>query len=183
MSWKIIEKYRKLLACEEGTAPKKSVAGLRCCLVYPNRYYAAMSNLGFQSVHSLLNAYPDVLCERAFLSRPGGLLEEYHKSGTRLLSLESQSQLADFDLIAFSVSFESDYLNIPVILQLAGVPVLAADRDESMPLVMAGGAALFLNPEPVAEFLDLVCIGEAEPLMPALVQLLTGGESIGRGQL
>ena len=182
MSWKIIEKYRKLLAGEEGTVPKKSVAGLRCCLVYPNRYYAAMSNLGFQAVHSLLNAYPDVLCERAFLPDREEM-EEYHKSGTRLLSLESQSPLTDFDLIAFSVSFESDYLNIPVILKLAGVPVLAADRDESMPLIMAGGAALFLNPEPVADFMDLICIGEAEPLIPGLITLLTADEQSGREEL
>lgn len=182
MSWKIIEKYRKLLAAEEGTVPKKSVAGLTVCLVYPNRYYAAMSNLGFQAVHSILNAYPDVLCERAFLPDREEAAE-YQKSGTRLLSLESQKQLVDFDVIAFSVSFESDYLNIPIILQLAGIPILASKRDDSMPLVMAGGAALFLNPEPVADFMDLIGIGEAEPLLPELIQVLTGEEQLCRQDL
>ena len=181
MSWKIIEKYRKILACESG-APAKAAAGLRFCIVYPNRYYAAMSNLGFQAVHALLNAYPDVLCERAFLPDREEL-EEYLRSGSKLLSLESQRPLADFDVIAFSVSFESDYLNIPPILNLAGIPIYAAERDASMPLIMAGGAALFLNPEPVADFMDLVCIGEAEPLLPPFLELLTCEEPIGRQTL
>jgi len=181
MSWKIIEKYRKILACETGVTPK-AAAGLTFCLVYPNRYHAAMSNLGFQAVHSLLNAYPDVLCERAFLPDREEL-EEYRKSGSKLLSLESQRPLTDFDVIAFSVSFESDYLNIPPILNLAGIPVYAAERDATMPLVMAGGAALFLNPEPVADFMDLVCIGEAEPLLPGLLEVLTSEEQIGRDEL
>jgi radical SAM superfamily enzyme YgiQ (UPF0313 family) len=182
MSWKIIEKYRRILACEDGITPKKSVAGLRFCLVYPNRYHAAMSNLGFQAVHAILNSYPDVLCERAFLPDREDL-DEYGKSGTRLLSLESQRPLAEFDVIAFSVSFESDYLNIPLIFKLASLPAYAAERQSSMPLIMAGGAALFLNPEPVADFLDLVCIGEAEPLLPQLIDLLMANEQLGRQEL
>ncbi|GAB7025989.1 radical SAM protein [Geotalea toluenoxydans] len=182
MSWKIIEKYRKILACEDGIPIKKSVAGLRFCLVYPNRYHAAMSNLGFQAVHSILNGYPDVLCERAFLPDREDL-EEYAKSGTRLLSLESQRPVAEFDVIAFSVSFESDYLNLPVIFKLAGMPSCAAERDSSMPLVMAGGAALFLNPEPVADFMDFICVGEAETLLPALLRVLTVDEQIVRREL
>jgi radical SAM superfamily enzyme YgiQ (UPF0313 family) len=99
-------------------------------------------------------------------------LQEYSKSGGRLLSLESQRPLNDFDIIAFSVSFENDYLNIPVIFDLAGIPPFSTDRDQSFPLVMAGGAALTINPEPVADFLDFVCIGEAEPILPQLLDLL-----------
>jgi radical SAM superfamily enzyme YgiQ (UPF0313 family) len=75
-------------------------------------------------------------------------------------------------VVAFSVSFENDYLNIPRIFQLAGIPARAAERPSTMPLVMAGGAAMFLNPEPVAEFMDLVCIGEAEAILPQLADLL-----------
>jgi radical SAM superfamily enzyme YgiQ (UPF0313 family) len=182
MSWKIIEKYRKILACESGIAPKKGSGRLTVCLVYPNRYYTAMSNLGFQAVYALLNAYPDVICERAFLPDREEL-DEYRKSGSRLLSLESQRPLTAFDVIAFSVSFESDYLNIPPILDLAGIPVFAAERDASLPLVIAGGAALFLNPEPVADFMDLICLGEAEPLLPVFLDVLTGEESMGRQEL
>jgi len=177
MSWKIIEKSRRLLAQEEGSTPKRRGGKLTVCLVYPNRYAIAMSNLGFQAVHALLNAEPDVLCERAFLPDPDDL-REYRRGGTRLLSLESQEPLSSFDIIAFSVSFESDYLNIPVIFELAGIPALTAERTASHPLVLGGGAALFLNPEPVADFLDLVCVGEGEPILPALLDCIRS-EGIG----
>ena len=171
MSWKIIEKYRRILSSERGATPKNWGGKLPVCLVYPNRYRIAMSNLGFQAVYALLNAEPDILCERAFLPDPEDL-KEYAKSRTQLLSLESQKPLGDFAVIAFSVSFESDYLNIPHIFTLAGIPPFASERDATRPLVLAGGAALFLNPEPVAELLDLVCVGEAETLLPPLVALL-----------
>ena len=171
MSWKIIEKYRALLACEEGARPKDWGGKLTVCLVYPNRYAVAMGNLGFQAVYDLLNDRPDVVCERAFLPDPEEL-REYEKSRTALLSLESQRPVAAFDVIAFSVSFESDYLNIPALFHLAGIPPLAASRNPSHPLVVAGGAAIFLNPEPVADFLDLACIGEAEGILPQLIELL-----------
>ena len=161
---------------------KKRGGKLTVCLVYPNRYYTAMSNLGFQAVYALFNGYPDILCERAFLPDREEL-EEYRKTGSRLLSLESQRPLADFDVIAFSVSFENDYLNIPSIMHLAGIPAFAADRADSMPLIMAGGAALFLNPEPVADFMDLICIGEAEPLLPLLISVLTEADFIDRQEL
>ncbi len=171
MSWKIIEKYRRILSSESGATPKNWGGKLPVCIVYPNRYRTAMSNLGFQAVYALLNAQPDILCERAFLPDPEDL-KEYAKSRTQLLSLESQRPLGDFAVIAFSVSFESDYLNIPLIFSLSGIPPFAADRGDSYPLIMAGGAALFLNPEPVAEFMDLVCVGEAEALLPPLLMLL-----------
>ncbi len=171
MSWKIIEKYRRILAAEQGAVPKNWGGKLPVCLVYPNRYRTAMSNLGFQAVYALLNAQPDIVCERAFLPDQEDL-KEYGKSGTPLLSLESQRPLADFAVIAFSVSFESDYLHFPTIFKLAGIPPFAAERDATRPLVMAGGAALFLNPEPVAELLDLVCVGEAEAILPGLMALL-----------
>ena len=176
MSWKIVEKFRRRLAAETGASSKNWGGKIAVCLVYPNRYRLAMGNLGFQTVYALLNAYPDVVCERAFLPDPDELAE-YRKSRTPLLSLESQRPLADFDLLAFSVSFESDYLHIPAIFSLAGIPPLAAGRGASHPLVMAGGAALFLNPEPVADFMDLICIGEGEPILPPIIEVLNrGGE-------
>jgi radical SAM superfamily enzyme YgiQ (UPF0313 family) len=170
MSWKIIEKYRRILAAEKGATPKNWGGKLPICLVYPNRYRTAMSNLGFQAVYALLNAQTDILCERAFLPDPEDL-KEYEKSQTQLLSLESQRPLTDFAVISFSVSFESDYLNIPRVFALAGIPPFATDRGDSHPLIMAGGAALFLNPEPVAEFMDMVCVGEAEALLSPLLAL------------
>ncbi|HEU0265532.1 MAG TPA: radical SAM protein, partial [Geobacterales bacterium] len=109
MSWKIIDSYRQRLAVESGTIDKGWGGKLTVCLVYPNRYRSGMSNLGLQTVYGLLNAEDDILCERAFLPEPDEAAE-YAKSRTPLLSYESQRPLHDFDVIAFSISFESDYL-------------------------------------------------------------------------
>ena len=174
MSWKIIEKRRSTLAGESGARHSNRGGRLSCCLVYPNRYHAAMSNLGFQAVYAMLNACPDVVCDRAFLPDRDEL-DELERSRGTLLSLESQRPLSSFDLVAFSVSFESDYLNLPAIFRLSGIQPLAAERSPLQPLVLAGGAALFLNPEPIAPFLDLICVGEAEPILPALLDLLKQG--------
>lgn len=182
MSWKIKENYRHLLAAESGAVIKNWGGKLTICLVYPNHYATAMSNLGFQAVYSLCNSFPDIVCERAFLP-PVDDLKEYRKSGSRLLSLESQRPLSDFDVLAFSVSFENDYLNIPAIFDLSGIPPFASERDSSYPLVMAGGAALFLNPEPVAELLDLVCVGEGEAILPQLLDFLRSQGDTARSEL
>lgn len=182
MSWKIKEKYRKLLAAEEGHVIKDWGGKLTVCLAYPNHYPTAMGNLGFQTVYSLCNGLPDVVCERAFLP-DAAELREYEKSGGRLLSLESQCPLYEFDVIAFSVSFENDYLNIPKILHLAAVPPFSSERGGRFPLVIAGGAALFLNPEPVADLLDLVCLGEGEVVLPPLLELLLAEQDAGREAL
>lgn len=181
MSWKIVEKYRKRLAAETGAIHRRG-GNLSVCLVYPNRYCVGMSNLGFQTVYLQLNSYPGIACERAFLP-DADELAEYRKSRTPLLSLESQRAVSDFDVVAFSVSFESDYLHIPTLFDLAGMPPLAADRFAPSPLVMAGGAALFLNPEPVAEFMDVVAVGESEPLLPSLLQLLLDERKREKGDL
>lgn len=181
MSWKIVDSYRKRLADEEWLIPRKKAGRLAICLIYPERYHVAMSSLGFTAVHALLNDFPDVVCERAFLPEKDELAE-YRSSRTPLLSLESQRPVADFDIIAFSVSFESDYASIPAILVLAGLPCFATERTTQMPLIMAGGAALFLNPEPVAEFLDLICVGEGEAILADLLNCLQG-EHDGRAAL
>lgn len=135
-----------------------------------------MSNLGFQTVYRLLNSAPGVVCERVFLP-DAAELKEYRSSRCRLMTLETQRDVGSFDVIAFSISFEQDYLNIPLIFELAGIPPLARERDDSQPLLIAGGAALFLNPEPAADFLDLVILGEAEPSLPSLITLLSGEDS------
>ena len=174
MSWKIKTNLKNRLAAESGDVVTRRGGRLRVCLVYPNRYRVAMSNLGFMAVHALINAPGDMLCERAFLPDPDEM-KEYEQSRTPLLSLETQQPVADFDVIAFSVSFESDYLNLPLLFRLAGLPCYAAERTERHPLVMAGGAALFLNPEPVADFLDLICLGEAEVFLDRVLHLLADG--------
>lgn len=182
MSWKLIEKYRRILASEQGEVVKGWGGKLTVCLIYPNHYRTGMSNLGFQAVYALLNGQSDVVCERAFLPDADDLAE-YHSSRTPLLSLESQKPLSDFDLLAFSVSFETDYLNIPAILTLARIPCFSSERSQEYPLVIAGGAAIFLNPEPVADLLDLACIGEGELLVPSLLALIESNGGNDREQL
>ncbi len=138
-----------------------------------------MSSLGFQTIYSLLAGSADIRCERGFLPDREEL-EEYRRSRTPLLSLESSTPLADFDVIAFSTSFEPDYLNIPLILNLARIPLYSSARGQSDPLIIAGGAAFFINPEPVADFIDAICIGEGEDVVPAMIATLLSPVDNGR---
>jgi radical SAM superfamily enzyme YgiQ (UPF0313 family) len=104
-------------------------------------------------------------------------MSEYERTRTPLLSLESQTLLRDFDVIAFSISFETDYLNLARMLQMSGVPVWAKDRTKHDPLIVMGGAASFLNPEPIADFTDVIGVGEGEILGPKLVDIVFENES------
>lgn len=164
---KIRDRYRKILSGERGLIHHKPRGlGLSVALAYPNTYYIGMSNLGFQAVYQLFNLHPRVTCERVFVPDPD-LEGEFER--TPLLTLESQAPVSEFDMLAISVSFETDYLNIPKLLRLSRIPIRSEDRDERHPIVVMGGAAAFLNPEPVAPFIDLVCVGEGEVLVPALI--------------
>ncbi len=179
MSISIKNRHRALVQAETHLHPHGRVGQLSICLVSPSRYQTGMSSLGFQTVYALLAGSVDIRCERAFLP-DRELLEEYRRSGTPLLSLESSTPLADFDVIAFSTSFEPDYLNIPIILTLARIPHYSGSRSQSDPLVIAGGAAFFINPEPVADFIDAICIGEGEDVIPAIVATLLSPVDNGR---
>lgn len=120
-----------------------------------------MANLGFQTAYHLFNSIDDCACERAFLPDEGDI-KEYLRTDTCLFSLESQRPLKNFDMLAFSLPFEEDYINIPKLLALAGIPVLSHERADGMPLVLAGGVAPSLNPEPLTGIVDLFIIGEGE---------------------
>lgn len=159
---------RHTLDKEVGYTQKPHGNRLRIALVFPNTYFVGMSNLGFQTVYRLFNEQEEVVCERAFLP-PKQELREQLESGTRLITLESQTPLADFDVIAFSVSFEWDYTNVLTILRLAGLPLYAAERTHRHPLILVGGAVTFVNPEPLAPFADLISAGEGESLIPDLI--------------
>jgi len=104
-------------------------------------------------------------------------LREYVRTRTPLLSLESQTPVREFDVIAFSISFETDYVNMARMLQMSGVPVWSKDRTVHDPLVVMGGAASFLNPEPIAEFTDVIGVGEGEILGPKLIDTILENES------
>src|SRR5437762_1673663 len=104
-------------------------------------------------------------------------LREYQRTRTPLLSLESQTPVRDFDVIAFSISFETDYVNMARMLQMSGLQVRSKDRVERDPLIVMGGASSFLNPEPIAEFTDVIGVGEGEILGPKLVDMLLENET------
>jgi radical SAM superfamily enzyme YgiQ (UPF0313 family) len=167
----IVSLYRAILAKEKGTVIKDWGGKLAVALAYPNSYRLGMSNLGFQVVYRLLNERNDVVAERAFLPE-GQEMSLYLQTGKPLLSLESQSPLRNFHLLAFSLSFENDYPNVLKILEMAKVPILAEGRSESFPMVIAGGVAAFLNPEPLAPFIDCFLLGEAEASLNPFVDLL-----------
>ncbi|MBI2830058.1 MAG: radical SAM protein [Chloroflexi bacterium] len=155
---------KRLLSRETGTIIKDWGGRMPFALIYPNSYHIGMSNLGIHAIYSLLNCYPDVICERAFL--------EKDKSP---LSIESQRPLADFAVLAFSITYELDYFNVVQVLKASGIPLYAADRNESHPLVIAGGPCMTANPMPLSPFFDCLCIGEAEAILPAMLPVLAEG--------
>ena len=162
------ELAQEILSREVGYVRKPHANRLRVALIFPNTYFVGMSNLGFQTIYRLFNDQPDIVCERAFLP-PKQELAELRDSGTRIVTVESQTPVSEFDVIAFSVSFEWDYTNVLTMLRLAGLPVRAADRDYTHPLIVIGGAVTFVNPEPLALFADVIAAGEGEALVPALL--------------
>jgi radical SAM superfamily enzyme YgiQ (UPF0313 family) len=164
-SWEQRERAQLTLSKEIGYITKPHGDRLRVALAFPNTYWVGMSNLGFQTVYRLFNAQDDVVCERVFLP-PKQELAELTKSRTPLVTLESQSAVGDFDVFAFSVSFEWDYVNVLTMLRLAGIPIHAAERNERHPLIVIGGAVTFVNPEPLALFADVIAAGEAKCSSP-----------------
>lgn len=174
---KIRDRYRSLLNGEAGLVWNKPRGRkLDIALAYPNTYYIGMSNVGFQAVYQLFNSQIGVACERVF-TPDADIEKELERVGSPLLSLESETPISDFDILAISVSFETDYLNIPKLLRLSRIPVKSSERRDSDPLVIMGGAAAFLNPEPVADLVDVVCVGEAEVLVPTLIRLIEEADS------
>ncbi len=174
MSRTLLTHIAQRLDAETGTVFHSWEKRYRIALVYPNHYHQGMSNLGFLSVYHLLNQREDCLCERAFLPDDEDLAE-HQRSGYPLVSFESQRPLGEFDLIAFSISFENDYLHLPTIFSLAGLPLFAHQRTADQPLILLGGVCAFLNPEPLADIVDLVAVGEAEPILPGLLPALING--------
>jgi len=154
------------LSRETGTILKDWGGRLPVALVYPNSYYLGMSNLGIHANYRLLNGYADVVCERVFWETG----QTAPPSGT-----ESGRPLTDFAVIAFSVTYELDYFNLVQVLRSSGIPLHAADRDASHPLIIAGGACITANPMPLSPFFDCLCIGEAEAILPPMLPVLSEG--------
>src|SRR5512134_2715038 len=180
MSRRLQERHSRLREAELFLEDVPRHGSFRVALVWPNLYFVGMSNLGFQAVYRLLNRTPDVVCERAFLLEDEDKAE-LERTGSPLVSFETGTPLREFDAVAFSVSFENDYLHVLQVLRLAGVPLRASARGPRDPLVILGGAATFLNPEPLAPFADLVAVGEGEVLVARMLAALLGASEPRRG--
>lgn len=148
---------------------------IRFHLTYPNNYWVAMSNLGFQAVYDILARDQRVIVERGFLPENS---DEKEQQATKWRSFESERLLGDCDILGFSLSFETDYSHLIRILNNQGLLFnswqereAAAQGKFSMPIIIAGGTAITLNPEPVADLIDALVIGEAEELLPEMIDV------------
>lgn len=146
-----------------------ALSEIKFALCFPDLYEVGMSNLGIRIIYGLLNNIPDVACER-FFSPDYDMELALRKNNTGIFSLESRKNLADFDIIGFSLAYELCYTNVLNILELGAIPLKSNLRDNSYPLVIAGGPSV-LNPEPMHEFFDLFVIGEAEEALPEIVDV------------
>ena len=178
MDWKLKKKYATVLESETGYVKKVWGAYNTVGLAYPNQYRTGMANLGFQTIYKIFNDLPSFLCERVFLPVSGNDAK-FVSGAAGIFSIENQKAINEFDILAFSISFENDYPNVLKLLDLAGIPLLAKDRSENHPLVIGGGIALTLNPEPLADFFDLFILGEAEEVLPEFCRYFEEARRLG----
>ncbi|MCP3885914.1 MAG: B12-binding domain-containing radical SAM protein, partial [Propionibacteriaceae bacterium] len=150
----------------------------RVCLAFPDVYDLGMSNLGMAILYHVLNELPDVLAERAYLPWVD-MIAAMRQAHIPLYSLENKRPLADFDVIGVSLPSEQLYTNLLEMLDLAGLPLRADERDEQHPLVVAGGHAIF-NPEPVSDFVDAFVIGDGEEAIVEVVRAYQGARQTSR---
>ncbi len=147
-----------------------SATPVRMALAYPDVYDVGMSNLGLAILYDLVNRIPTALAERVYA--PWTDMEaQMRAAGVPLYSLESRHPVTEFDLIGVSLQYELNYSNVLNLLDLAGIPLFAADREDGIWPVVIGGGSSSYNPEPLADFFDLFVIGEAEEALPELVAL------------
>ena len=154
----------------EWNAVKKDLtkAPVKFALSFPDLYEIGMSHLGYKLIYHLLNERADTACERVFMPDVD-LLEILKARDIPLFSLESKEELRGFDIIGFTLAYELAYTNVLNILELAKIPLRSKDRTEEDPLIIAGGPSVF-NPEPMADFIDLFIIGEAEEAVGELIE-------------
>ncbi len=161
---RLLEKVRRpsrYINSEINSAAKNwDESSVRWCLIFPDTYEIGMSHVGLEILYHILNADRQTLADRAYapwIDMEGAIREQ----GKKLWGLESKHELCDFDVLGFNLSYELTYTNVLNILDLAGLPVVASERGESAPLVIAGGVAAF-NPAPMTKFIDAFVVGDGE---------------------
>jgi len=147
-----------------------SSVDVRVALAFPDTYEVGMSHLGFKILYKIINDLPYAYAERVYAPwvDMGKLMQA---EGVKLYSLETYTPLADFDMIGFTLQYELSYTNILYMLELSGIPLLASERSDTTPLIIAGGPCSF-NVEPIADFLDAVALGEGEELTQDILSVL-----------
>jgi len=143
---------------------------IRIALAYPDVYEIGMSNMAVPILYEILNRQTDVLAERVYAPWVD-MADKMRANGIPLFSLESKHPIKDFDVVGFSLGYELTYTNVLNMLDLAGIPVFAAERNDSNPLIIAGGSGA-LNPEPMADFVDLFVVGDGEEVVLELLEHL-----------
>lgn len=166
-SWDVLNQGRERLALEQGGF--RNEAPYRVALVYPSPYRAAMSSLGYQTIHRILNSLPGVAADRALL--PDNV-QAYRQTRTPLLTLEREKPVGNYPLVALSVAYELELAGVIECLALSGLPPLAADRSEEHPLVLGGGPLTFSNPVVLGPFCDAIVLGEGEEAVPQVIRLV-----------
>jgi radical SAM superfamily enzyme YgiQ (UPF0313 family) len=166
-NYRYLNQAKKIIEQEEGVILKNWGGKLPVALVWPNSYRVGMSSLALHILYRLFNDEPDVVCERVFFGH-----QQAPQRDEPIISLESQRGLDEFAAVAFTISYEMDYFNVIEILRRAGFPLFATERDENWPLLIAGGPAVYTNPEPLADIFDVFAIGEGEAIVPPLIDAL-----------
>ena len=181
MSWQVEKALGALMAQERGAVCYPFGTRHAMAICYPNTYDVAMSNLGMQIIYREVIGREDWLCERAFLPDKD-LMKVFDKTGEPLISLENRRPLSDFEILGLSVSFEMDYFNVPKILEMGRIPILAADRGDEDTLVVMGGPVAFFNAEPLSPFVDVVLVGEGEHFIHSFLDAYGEGKARGLGR-
>ncbi len=181
-----ISKPARYLGNERGVEPRDwGAARVRWALTYPEIYEVGASNLGHILLYSILNAVPGQLCDRSYLPA-ADLAARLRQRHQPLFAVESRRPLGAFDILGFSLSYELGATNILEMLDLAGIPIRAADRSDlplgdpaSPPLIFAGGPTATSNPEPFAPFFDFIALGDGEELLPEIGLVVAEGKEAG----
>ena len=165
----LVEKPGRYIGGEVGIARKRTDVPIRFLFAFPDIYEVGMSHLGSIILYHLTNEREDTYAERAYAPFPD-MQQQMEKEGIPLFSLETYTPAGEFDIIGFNLSYEMCYTTVLRMLELSGIPLRSRERDESCPLIIAGGTCTY-NPEPLADFIDLFIIGEGEQVNMELLDL------------
>ncbi|MEJ2189982.1 MAG: B12-binding domain-containing radical SAM protein, partial [Acidobacteriota bacterium] len=177
-----VQKPSRYLGLEKNLARKAwDAVTVRVALAFPDAYEIGMSHQGTRILYHLVNRREDALAERSFAPMPD-MAAAMRAQNVPLYTLESYRSVADFDIVGISLQSELNYINVPYLLDLAGISRRAAGRDEDEPIVIGGGPCT-ANPEPVADFFDAILIGDGEAAMDEILNAVRDGRAAGERRL